>query len=74
MMGLIKPNNEDRRSTADRGVRLAIIEVVAETLGNTAEVQLSPQELTVIQRRLLRRPVKKATVYAYTYYCTFRTF
>ena len=62
MMGLIRPDSEDRRSTADRGVRLAITEIVTETLGNVAEVHLSPQELTVTQRQLLRRPAKKATV------------
>jgi len=66
MMGLIRPDNEDRRSTSDRGVRLAITEVVTEALGNVAEVHLSPYELTVTQRLLLFRPAKKATVCVHT--------
>jgi len=63
-MGTIRTNDDDRCSRTDRGAQLVITEVVAETFGNAVQVELSPQELTVTERRQLRRrrPAKNVRV------------
>ena len=62
-MGSIRrTSDDDRLSTADREVQLAITDVIAEAFGNAVEVALSPNELTATQRRLLCRPAKKLQV------------
>ena len=63
VMRSIRPDVDDRSSTAAQGVRLAITEVLAETFCNAVHVALSPKELTARRRRLLsHRPSTKAKV------------